>query len=518
MEGTIFSLIPAVLMLVLVLLTRNVLLSLGTGIIVGALLIHDFSILDSLKEIWMQFYTLFVSDGTINKGNVLLLTFLLLLGVMTAFLQASGGSRAFGDWMIKKVKTRSGAQAMSAVLGLIIFIDDYFNSLAVGQIARPLTDRHKISRAKLAYIIDSTSAPVTVISPISSWGAYIIGIMGGLFAANGITTLEPLEAFIKMIPYNLYAIAAVISVFLVAYLKADIGPMRKHEIRAMQTGELIDPKQDKVPGDLSDTFTPHQGGKIYHLLVPIGVLIVATVSSMVITGAMATEENVNILTIFANTNVNLSLFAGGIIAVLTSYLFHVGQQKPRNSSLKIVFEGAKTMMPAIYILLLAWMIGSIIGVLKTGEYLAGIVNDLSLNPAFLPFLFFIIAGFMALATGTSWGTFGIMLPIAVEVTTITDMEMLIPSMAAVLAGSVFGDHCTPISDTTILSATGAGANHIDHVMTQLPYAFISAFAASIGYILVGFTNQVIIPLAVSLSIIIAFTTIIHFMKNTRTEE
>ncbi|RFA36990.1 sodium:proton antiporter [Virgibacillus dokdonensis] len=516
MEGTIFSLIPAVLMLVLVLLTRNVLLSLGTGIVVGALLIHNFSVLDSFHEIWTQFYTIFVSDGGLNTGNILLLSFLILLGMMTAFLQASGGSKAFGDWMIKKVKTRSGAQGMSAFLGLIIFIDDYFNSLAVGQIARPLTDRHKVSRAKLAYIIDSTSAPVTVISPISSWGAYIIGIMGGLFAANGITSLEPLEAFVKMIPYNLYAIAAVLAVFLVAYLKVDIGPMRKHEKRAMETGELIDPKQDNVPGDLSDTFTAHQNGRIYHLLLPIGVLIIATVSSMIITGAMATEDNINLLTIFANTNVNLSLFTGGVIAVLTSFLFHLSQQKPRNSSLKIVLEGAKTMMPAIYILLLAWMIGSIIGVLETGEYLAGIVNDASINPALLPFLFFIIAGFMALATGTSWGTFGIMLPIAAEVTSITNMEMLLPSMAAVLAGAVFGDHCTPISDTTILSATGAGANHIDHVMTQLPYAFISALAASIGYILVGLTNQVLLPLVVTLSIIIAFATIIHFVRKTKT--
>ncbi|CDQ39186.1 Na+/H+ antiporter NhaC family protein [Virgibacillus salexigens] len=518
MEGTIFSLIPAVLMLVLVLLTRNVLLSLGTGIVVGALLIHDFAIWDSLKEIGNNLYTIFVTDGAPNTGNLLLLGFLLLLGMMTAFLQASGGSRAFGEWMIKRVKTRVGAQAMSAVLGIIIFIDDYFNSLAVGQIARPLTDRHRISRAKLAYIIDSTSAPVTVISPISSWGAYIIGIIGGLLAANGITSMEPLEAFIKMIPFNLYALGAILLVFLVAYLKMDIGPMRKHEKRAVKTGALIDPEQDNVPGDLSDTFEAHQSGKIYHLLVPIGVLIAATIISMLITGANASEGDISILTIFANTNVNLSLFIGGLTAVLTAYIFHAVQGKPKNNAEKIIVEGIKTMLPAIYILLLAWMIGSIIGTLKTGEYLAQIVNNSSISPSLLPFLFFIIAGFMALATGTSWGTFGIMLPIAAEVTVITDIDMLLPSMAAVLAGSVFGDHCTPISDTTILSSTGAGSNHIDHVLTQLPYAILAAVSAAVGYLLIGFTNQVILPLLVTIAIITAFAVLIHFLKNTKSSK
>ncbi|WP_249871188.1 Na+/H+ antiporter NhaC family protein [Oceanobacillus saliphilus] len=502
MEGTIFSLIPALLMLVLVMLTRKVLLSLGAGIIVGALFIHDFNIIASVSEIWTVFYEIFVSEGALNTGNLLLLGFLILLGMMTAFLQASGGSRAFGEWMMKRIKTRTGAQIMTSVLGLIIFIDDYFNSLAVGQIARPLTDRHKISRAKLAYIIDSTSAPVTVISPISSWGAYIIGILGGLFAANGITDIQPLTAFIQMIPLNLYAFSAILLVFMVAYLKLDIGPMRKHEKRAMETGALLDPEQDKVPGDLSDAFTPHKAGKIYHLILPIIVLVVGTVLSMVVTGANASEGTITILTIFANTDVNLSLVIGGVLAVLTSLIFHFGLSTPKANIGKIVGEGTKTMLPAIYILILAWMIGSIIGTLETGAYLAGIFENASISSTMLPVLFFIIAGFMALATGTSWGTFGIMLPIAAEVAAVSNIEMLLPSLAAVLAGAVFGDHCTPISDTTILSSTGAGANHIDHVLTQLPYALIAAGVAVVGYLLVGLTNMVIIPLLVSLGLVV----------------
>lgn len=514
MEGTIYSIIPALLMLVLVLLTRKVLLSLGAGIIVGALFIHNFAVMDSIKEIGSIFLEIFYSEGSIDTGNILLLSFLLLLGIMTAFLQASGGSRAFGEWMIKRVKTRAGAQIMTTILGIIIFIDDYFNSLAVGQIARPLTDRHKISRAKLAYFIDSTSAPVTVLSPISSWGAYIIGMLGGIFAVNEITSIQPLEAFIKMVPLNLYALGSLLLVFLVAYFKMDIGPMRTHEERAMKTGELLNPKRMNVSGDLSDTFQSHKSGRIYHLLIPIGVLIFVTVLSMIITGGIASTGNVTILTIFANTDVNFSLFIGGLVAVLTGLLFHLQQSKPRANTFKILIEGIKTMLPAIYILLLAWMIGSIIGTLKTGEFLAQIVSNASISASMLPFLFFLIAGLMALATGTSWGTFGIMLPIAAEVTVITDMNMLLPSMAAVLAGSVFGDHCTPISDTTILSSTGAGANHIDHVLTQLPYAFIAAGSASIGYLLIGLTDQVVLPLLITFAVIIGLSILIKTVHRT----
>ncbi|WP_077327837.1 Na+/H+ antiporter NhaC family protein [Virgibacillus siamensis] len=517
MEGTIYSIIPALLMLVLVLLTRRVLLSLGAGIVVGALFIHDFAIIGSLKEIWAVFYGIFVIDGQLNVGNFQLLGFLLLLGVLTAFLTASGGSRAFGEWMIKRVKTRAGAQVMTGVLGLIIFIDDYFNSLAVGQIARPLTDRHNISRAKLAYFIDSTSAPVTVISPISSWGAYIIGIIGGLLAANEITEIQPLEAFIKIIPLNFYALAALLLVFLVAYFRMDIGPMRKHEERAMNEGILLNPETDHVPGDLGDVFDPHSNGRIYHLLVPIGILIAATVAAMLMTGIMASGTDVTLLSTFANTNVNLSLLIGGVAAVVSAWIFHGLQQKPKAGIIKIFVEGIKTMLPAIYILLLAWMIGSIIGTLGTGEYLSQIVSDASISPSLLPFLFFAIAGIMALATGTSWGTFGIMLPIAAEVTSITDVSMLLPSLAAVLAGSVFGDHCTPISDTTILSSTGAGSNHIDHVMTQLPYAVIAAVSASIGYLVVGFTDLVAVGLLASIIVIIATALLIQFMEKTKHE-
>ncbi|GIO25137.1 Na+/H+ antiporter NhaC family protein [Oceanobacillus sp. J11TS1] len=494
MEGTIYSLIPAVIMLILVLLTRRVLISIGTGIVVGALLLNDFHLMGTLNEIWAVFYTIFYADGALEIGNILLISFLLFLGVLTAFLQASGGAKAFGDWMLRRVKTRVGAEVMTVIIGLIIFIDDYFNSLAVGQIARPVTDRQRISRAKLAYYIDSSSAPVTVIAPISSWGAYIIGILGGLFVANDITTLQPIAAFIQMIPLNFYAIASIILVFIVAYFHFDIGPMYTHEKRAKEEGELLDPKRNQVSGDLSDVFDPHQDGKVFHLITPIVVLFIATVIAMIGTGIMETQGSASIIEAFANTNVNLSLIIGGVAAVLTSVIFHMRQRKPRSDMKRIFIEGFKTMIPAINILLLAWMIGSIIGALETGSYLAGLVNNSSISVSLLPAILFIIAGLMALATGSSWGTFGIMLPIAAEVMVNTDMELFLPALAAVLAGAVFGDHCTPISDTTILSATGAGAHHIDHVITQLPYAILAAFVALIGFLVVGITHSTWIAL------------------------
>lgn len=511
MEGTIYSIIPAILMLILVLLTRRVLLSLGAGIIVGALFIHDFAIWASIKEIWTVFYENFVTEGSLNVDNLLLLGFLLLLGSMTAFLQASGGSKAFGDWIIQRIKTRRGAELSTASLGVMIFIDDYFNSLAVGQIARPMTDRHHISRAKLAYYIDSTSAPVTVMSPVSSWGAYIIGILGSLFATHQFYEFQPLEAFIKMIPLNLYALASLFLVFLVAFYSVNIGPMRKHEKRAIENKDPIGPNDQNIPGDLSDTFSPHKHGKVYHLVVPIVVLIVTTITMMVLTGMAETTDQVTIFSIFANTNVNLSLFTGGIIAVSLSLIFHWQQKRPRADTWRIFIEGFKTMLPAIYILLLAWMIGSIIGTLKTGEYLARVVESSNISPAFLPLLFFLIASLMSLATGTSWGTFGIMLPIAIETALVSDMTLLLPTLAAVLAGSVFGDHCTPISDTTILSSTGAGVNHIDHVLTQLPYAIIAAIAAGLGYVVIGLTEQFIFGTLVTLIAIISFVFFTRFV-------
>ncbi|GGC81542.1 tetracycline efflux Na+/H+ antiporter family transporter Tet(35) [Thalassobacillus devorans] len=519
MEGTIYSLIPAILMLILVIATRRVILSLGIGIIVGALLLYQFNFMDTVAAIWTMFYEIFIADASSllslegwNMGNIYLFLFLIFLGIATAFMTASGGSKAFGEWAINRIKTRRGAQAVPAYLGIIIFIDDYFNALAVGQVSRPLTDRYKISRAKLAYFIDSTSAPVTVISPISSWGAYIIGTIGSILVANEISDYQPLEAFVKMIPANFYVFAALLLVFMAAYMKLDIGPMRKHEKRALETGELTDPSRGDIPGDLNDEFKSHTNGRIYHLLVPIAVLILGTVSAMVVTGIQNTDGSATLLSIFENTDVNISLFTGGLLSVIGAALLYVSQPGPKSKITNVLWEGTKAMLPAIYILVFAWMIGTVIDQLGTGEYLANLVEQASISPAFLPFLIFLVSGFMALGTGTSWGTFGIMLPIAGEIAAVTDVSLVLPALSAVLAGAVFGDHCSPISDTTILSSTGAGSNHIDHVLTQLPYAMIAATAAGIGYLVLGFSGQVLLPLILTLVIVAAIGLLIHLFS------
>ncbi len=516
LEGTLYSLIPAVLMLVLVLWTRKLLLSLGTGIIVGALLIHDFDILLAIQQIWLVFRDIFYTTDGWNVGNFYLLVFLILLGIMTVFMTASGGSKAFGDWAINKIKTRKNAQIMPFALGILIFIDDYFNSLAVGQIARPVTDRHKISRAKLAYFIDSTSAPVTVITPISSWGAYIIGTLGSIFVANEIVEYQPLEAFVKMIPYNIYALVAIVFVLLVALLNINIGAMKKHEKRALRTGEVLDPAKNIAAVQAKEVHIFNKHGKIIDLVIPIAVLIVATVAAMLVTGKMALDEEATVLKLFENTNVNLSLFVGGLFSVITALLLYLRLPNRQLSIAKISWKGTLYMMPAIYILVLAWMIGAIIEIIDTGGFLAQLIDKVAFNPDYLALLLFILAGFMALATGTSWGTFGIMLPIAAQIAVLYDVSYVIPAMAAVLAGSVFGDHCSPISDTSILSSTGAGSDHMDHVITQLPYAFISALAAGIGYLFLGITDQIGIALLMAFVTILLF--VVWFIWNKRQSE
>ncbi|SEO71536.1 Na+/H+ antiporter NhaC [Amphibacillus marinus] len=514
MIGTAYSLIPALLMLVLVIVTRKIYLSLGLGIVVGAAMLQNFNPINTLGQIWTVFRDIFYIPGEgINRGSLFLLAFLILLGILTAAMTASGGSLAFGKWAATHVKSRRGAQLVPVFLGLLIFIDDYFNALAVGQVARPLTDQQRVSRAKLAYIIDSTSAPITVISPISSWGAYIIGVIGAIFATNQIVNYQPLEAFIRMIPLNFYAFSSIFLVFVVALFNLNLGAMKKHEERAEKEALVYDPDKESMGGDLTESLPAHKDGQLYHLLVPILTLIVATIIAMLWTGYLETEGAVTIFSMFANTDVNFSLFLGGLIAVMVAFLLFNKQAQPKVSMLTIASKGFQSMLPALLILFLAWMIGDIIGALDTGGFLALLVEQAAFNPNYLPLVLFVVAGFMALATGTSWGTFGIMLPIAAQAAFAIDVTLVLPAMSAVLAGSVFGDHCSPISDTTILSSTGAGANHIDHVITQLPYAFICAIASMLGYFVYALFPVTIVALAVTLVLTIAISLMGLLIKN-----
>ncbi len=518
MTGTIYSLIPPLVAILMVILTRRVLLSLGVGIVSAALVLQwnavkEGGILFFLSEvfnsIWSSFKAIFVSEGSLNTWNMYIVFFLLLLGVITAFISVTGGSRAFGEWAGRRIKSRVGAQLLAAILGIIIFIDDYFNALAVGQVSKPLTDRYRVSRAKLAYIIDSTSAPICVVSPISSWGAYIIAIIGTILATHGISEYTALSAFIQMIPMNLYVITAILMVFVTTIFNINLGSMKVHEERAVKLGEMIDPAKPVI-GDLKQDLPQSDRGTIGDLIWPIIALVIGTVGSMIWTGYMATDENRTLLGIFENTDVAASLLYGGLFGLLVVFILFFNQVFTKKSIstglfFKGVIEGIKSMLPAIYILLLAWMVVDLIGQLETGAYLASRVEEANLNIAYLPVILFIVAGLMAFSTGTSWGTFGIMLPIAGEIMASTDISMLLPALAAVLAGSVFGDHCSPISDTTILSSTGAGSHHIDHVLTQLPYALTSAIIASVGFIVMGMTGSTILGIMVVLLSLLVFT-------------
>lgn len=510
MENTIFSILPPLVAIVMVLLTKRVLLSLGTGVVAAALILTSFAPVQAAKEIFNSFAVTFWDEG-FNAYNVFILLFLLLLGVITAFVSLSGGSRAFADWASARIKTRRGAKVLTVVLGMVIFIDDYFNALAVGQVARPITDRYKVSRAKLAYFIDSTAAPVCVISPVSSWGAAIIGIVATILSAQSYVQMSALEAFIWMAPMNFYVIATLAIVIFVAIRDVDFGAMKKHETRAITTGELYDANKT-IPGEMKEEFPAHAHGKVTDLLLPILLLIAGTVGAMVWTGYQNAGQTWDIWAIFENTDVPASLMAGGLLGAVASILLYVRQFKKNETAKaswvgKGIVEGLRSMIGAVLILIFAWALSYLIDALETGVYLADVVTKNNIPTEILPVLLFLLAGIMAFSTGTSWGSFGILLPIAGNIMGQAAPELLLATLSAVLAGAVFGDHCSPISDTTILSSTGAGSNHMDHVLTQLPYALTAAAIGAVGYIVIGFTGSLLWSLlAVAVILAVLFIT------------
>ncbi|MBS4195227.1 Na+/H+ antiporter NhaC family protein [Lederbergia citri] len=513
MEHSILSLLPPILAIVMVIITKRVLLSLGTGIVVSALLLSKGNVSEGVAILWSAVKGIFIEDGALNTWNVYILLFLFLLGVITALINICGGSRAFGEWAMTKVKNRAGAQILAAIFGIIIFIDDYFNALAVGQVARPITDRHRVSRAKLAYIIDSTSAPVCVVSPISSWGAFIIGIIGTVLIQHKVTDISAFTAFIKMIPMNLYVWTTLAMVFIIAWRNIDFGSMKKHEERAISTGVPYDPSKT-IQGGVKDDLPISEKGKVGDLLWPIIALFVGTLGAIIWSGAKETEGKITLMEIFGNADVSEALVIGGLFGLfVTISLFFRQYVKHRSVERGMLFTGIKvgikSMMPAVLILLFAWAIITLIDELGTGLYLGSLVEKSQLNPAFLPFILFIGAAAMAFATGTSWGSFGILLPIAGQIVSVTDISLLLPALAAVLAGAVMGDHCSPISDTTILSSTGAACNHMDHVMTQLPYALVSGAISAVGYLVLGVTDSTILGLITVIILLVALLAVLR---------
>ncbi|WP_439327723.1 Na+/H+ antiporter NhaC family protein [Lonepinella sp. BR2357] len=484
-SSSIWSVVPPLLALGLAIITRKVLLSLSIGIIVGALMLTNAQVGSTLSYLFERVSSLIYEvdeqgQFAFNDSNLHIILFLLLLGILTALLSVSGSNQAFAKWAQKRIKGRRGAKLMAACLVFVTFIDDYFHSLAVGAIARPVTDKFHVSRAKLAYILDSTAAPMCVMMPVSSWGAYIMTLIAGLLAEHAITGYSPFSAFMTMSAMNFYAIFSMIMVFVVAYFSFDIGPMARHEQLALEQATEESEEQEQ------------SSGKVRNLVLPIITLIVATVAMMMKTGndvLSADGKPFSVLGAFENTTVGISLVVGGVCALVVSSLLILAN---RNVSLneygKSWWVGVKSMLGAIAILFFAWTINKIVGDMQTGKYLSTLISD-NLNPAFLPAILFVLGAAMAFSTGTSWGTFGIMLPIAAAIAVNASPELLLPCLSAVMAGAVCGDHCSPVSDTTILSSTGAKCNHIDHVTTQLPYALLVALATTIGYLVIGFTQS-----------------------------
>ncbi|MBE2894262.1 Na+/H+ antiporter NhaC family protein [Spirabiliibacterium falconis] len=486
-SSSFWAVLPPLLALSLAILTRRVLLSLSAGIIIGGLMLTDWNPINAGIYIKNSVLSLVYGDDGLNFDSLNIIIFLLLLGALTSLLTVSGSNQAFAAWAQKHIKNRRGAKMLTAGLVFFTFIDDYFHSLAVGAIARPVADKFKISRPKLAYILDSTAAPMCVLMPISSWGAYIMTLVAGLLATHAITDYSPIGAFVSMSLMNYYAIFALITVFIVAWFSFDIGSMARFERETLEKQSAVEHVDDGVKG------------RVYALILPIITLIIVTVGMMIHTGADALSADgkpFSILGAFENTTVGISLVVGGCASYLVATLCTLGLISLPDF-IKSIFVGFKSMSGAITILFFAWTINAIVGDMNTGKYLSSLVTEGGLNAQFLPALLFVLAVVMAFSTGTSWGTFGIMLPIAASMAANADPSLMLPCMSAVMAGAVCGDHCSPVSDTTILSSTGAACNHIDHVTTQLPYALIVATAAFVGFLTLGFSTSSLLGFVVT---------------------
>ncbi len=488
--STVMALAPPVIAIVLALITKEVYSSLFIGVLAGALLYSNFNVIGAVDAI--------VNDGFIaNVGdswNAGILIFLVLLGIMVALVNAAGGSAAFGRWAKTHVKTRTGAQLATFALGVLIFIDDYFNCLTVGSVMRPVTDSHKISRAKFSYIIDATAAPICMIAPISSWAAAVTSVVG---EENGLTY------FIRAIPYNFYSLLTIIMVVAMAAMKFDYGPMRRYELNAIG-GDIFSDNDgvESIDEEVSSK------GKVIDLIFPVLMLIVACVIGMIYTGGFFTADSGaqwNLATAFANSDASAGLSWGALIATVLTILYLVARRVISfKTAMNAIPKGFSAMVPAIIILVFAWTLGGITrGMLGADIFvklaIGGAAEGLA---AFLPAVIFLIAFGLAFATGTSWGTFGILLPIVITVFTGAG-EILVIAMSACLAGAVCGDHCSPISDTTIMASAGAQCNHVNHVSTQLPYALTVAGVSVVAYILAGFIQNWLIVLPIAIVLMLA---------------
>lgn len=503
-KGTLWSLFPPVIAIGLALITKEVYSSLFVGILSGGIIYAAAS-----GTGFEGTFKAVVQDGLItnlsNAYNVGILVFLVVLGIIVVLMNKAGGSRAYGEWAAAHIKGRRGAALSTFFLGVLIFVDDYFNCLTVGSVMRPITDKHNISRSKLAYLIDSTAAPICIIAPISSWAAAVSGTVEGV---NGISL------FINTIPYNLYAFLTILMVIFISASDTDYGPMKIHEDNA-KNGDIFTTQNNTYEQDAQPVT---ERGRVIDLILPVAVLIVFCVVGMIYTGGFF--SGTDFVTAFANCDAAYGLSLGSISALIVIIAYYMLRRVLKfNECMDSIAAGFKQMVPAILILTFAWTLKTMTNHLEAGAFVSGVVQSATALSVLLPVILFVVAIGLAFATGTSWGTFGILIPI---VTSVFDAELAnvsqtgeIPSMviiciSACLAGAVCGDHCSPISDTTIMASTGAQCDHVNHVSTQLPYALTVAAVCVVGYLLSGFVHNVFIVLGFSLALMLAVLFAIRF--------
>ena len=486
MYATFWSLVPPIIAIGLALITKEVYSSLFVGIVAGALFYSNFNLEMTMNTM--------LNDGFIAKlsdsWNVGILIFLVVLGIMVVVITRAGGSAAYGEWARRKIKTRKGATLSTFALGVLIFVDDYFNCLTVGSVMRPITDTHKVSRAKLSYIIDATAAPICMIAPISSWAAAVTGVVEGT---------DGLELFIRAIPYNFYSLLTIAMVITITCLNFDFGPMRIHERNAQEKDDLFT-TPERPYGESNQEIVKGKG-KVCDLVIPVAVLIVCCVLGMIYTGGFFSGES--FVNAFANCDASVGLALGSFIALLITFVYYMCRKVLSfKDFMAAVPEGFKAMVPAILILTFAWTLSAMTGLLGADVYVANMVDGSARAfKSFLPAIIFLVAVGLAFATGTSWGTFGILLPIVVKVLQ-PGSELLIIAVSACLAGAVCGDQCSPISDTTIMASTGGQCDHVNHVSTQLPYALLVAGVSCVFYILAGFVQSAWIVLPIALVVMV----------------
>ena len=489
--ATIWALLPPLVAIVLALITKEVYSSLFVGIVVGALLYSGFKFEGTVTQIFEGGIIKVLSDSY----NVGILIFLVILGSVVCMMNKAGGSAAFGRWASKKIHTRVGAELAAIVLGILIFIDDYFNCLTVGSVMRPVTDRHHVSRAKFAYLIDATAAPVCIIAPISSWAAAVSGFVEGQ---------DGLAIFVRTIPYNFYAILTIVMMVGMVLMKTEFGAMRTHEINALN-GDLYTTSARPYE-NATDDETPNPRGKVIDLVIPIVVLVICCVISMIYTGGFF--SGTDFVTAFSQSDASVGLAMGSAFGLVFAIIFYMIRRVVNfRDCMGCIPEGFKAMVPAIMILTFAWTLKAMTDSLGAAVFVEEAMRSVAGGiEVILPAIIFLVGCGLAFATGTSWGTFGILIPIVVAVFEKSSPEMMIISMSACMAGAVCGDHCSPISDTTIMASAGAQCDHVTHVSTQLPYAILAAAVSFVTYIVAGFvkTAWIALPVGIVLMLIVLF--------------